>query len=119
MTHARSQQFPRREAQQAASEEIRKRAVVRGGWGDPTGPTPVVCRTRQKEDSRLVWWLRERTVCALKVCALKVCVGTQKYSLRDLPRDRLNTSLRKTVTLRSNRLETPVIIIPNILTFII
>ena len=38
-----------------------------------TGPPPGVCRTRQKEDSRLVWWLRERTVCAPKVCALNVC----------------------------------------------
>ena len=56
-TEARSQQYPRREAQRAAPEERRNRAVVEAVGGDPTGPPlaglPPVC---------VVFWVR-RLLC--------------------------------------------------------
>ena len=95
MTHARSQQYPRREERRAAppGEEIELRCEAVGG--DPTRPPlaglPPVLRG--------VWRVRTFVCYAVNVCVLE----TQKCSLSCLPRDRLNTSPRKTVILRSNR----------------
>ena len=66
-------------------EEIELRCEAVGG--DPTGPPlaglPPVLRG--------VWGVRTFVCCAVNVCVLV----TQKCSLSDLPRDRLNTSPRK------------------------